>query len=303
MSMDETVVLFLKTLGQERDFSANTVAAYRNDLVQFAGFLRSQHGLNGWHELTDDHLRAYDLHLRERDYAKSTVARKIAALKSFCGFLNEHYGRKLDPARSLSTPRVEKVVPEAITEDEVRLLLSAVDRQRGAGGLRDRAMLRTLYATGMRVSELTALDLGDFDPLSGVIRCGRKPDRLREIPLSAEAIEALASYLGDGRGTLTQGDESALFVNQRGSRLTRQGFWLILKTYAEESNLPEITPHTLRHTFAAHAVGNGAALQEVQQILGHVSIATTQVYQQVAQRVGGALVPSGIPCYDSAGTE
>ena len=303
--MEDTVVLFLKTLGQERDFSANTVAAYRNDLVQFAGYLRERHGLGTWSSLTDDHLRAYDLHLRERDYAKSTVARKIAALKSFCGFLNERYATKLDASRSLSAPRVEKIVPEAITEDEVRVLLSAVDKQRGAGGLRDRAMLRTLYATGMRVSELTALDLADYNPVTGVVRCGRKPDRQREVPLSPEAIEALTCYLGNGREHLTQGDEeTALFVNQRGSRLTRQGFWLILKTYAEESNLPEITPHTLRHTFAAHAVGNGAALQDVQQILGHVSIATTQVYQQVAQRVGGgALVGASAPCYDTAGTE
>src|SRR5579884_2816269 len=283
--MQQLIVHFLETLGHEREFSQNTIAAYRNDLVQFADYLHERFFLDDWHGLADEHLRSYDLHLRERDYAKSTVARKIAALKSFCHFLVDQFGLKLDLAHSLSAPRVDRFVPQAITQHEVRTLLDAVDRQLGPGGLRDRAMLRLLYATGMRVSELTSLDLCDYR-FDGVVCCGRKPDRRREIPLPADAVAAVEDYLRGGREQLIhRHDETALFVNQRGTRLTCQGFWLILKTYAEACNLPEITPHTLRHTFAAHAVGSGAQLQEVQHILGHVSISTTQIYQQVAQKI------------------
>ena len=304
--MHRLIEHFLDSLGQERDFSPNTVAAYRNDLVQFSGYLHQQFGQDDWLALTDDYLRSYDLHLRERQYAKSTVARKIAAIKSFCNYLIDQYGLTINPTTSLSPPRVDKFAPQAITQDEVRALLAAVDRQVGPAGLRDQAMLRVLYSTGMRVSELTALDLDDYE-VGGVVRCGRKPDRQRAVPLSREAIEAVEQYLGVGREMLTQrSDEAALFVNQRGSRLTRQGFWLILKSYAEASNLPDITPHTLRHTFAAHAVGSGTELHEVQHILGHVSISTTQVYQRLAEKVGAgraSFVASASACYDSDASE
>ncbi|HET7036714.1 MAG TPA: tyrosine-type recombinase/integrase [Thermomicrobiaceae bacterium] len=305
--MQEVIVDFLETLGQEREFSPNTIAAYRNDLVQFAQYFGNNCHPADWHALNDDVLRSYDLDLRERDYAKSTVARKLAAIKSFCTYLVEQHGLKLNPTAALSPPRVDKFVPQAITEDEVHALLDVVDRQPGPGGSRDRAMLRLLCATGLRVSELTALDIDDY-LADGLVLCRRNPDRQRTVPLSPDAVDALEDYLRFGRDQLTQQrSEPALFVNQRGTRLTRQGFWLILKSYAEASNLPDITPHTLRHTFAALAVGSGTELHEVQHILGHVSISTTQVYQQVAQQVCGAggrsLVGSVASCYDSRSSE
>jgi integrase/recombinase XerD len=162
--------------------------------------------------------------------------------------------------------------------------------------MRDRAMLETLYSTGMRVSELVALDCGDVDLTSSKMTCAGRTARERMVPLRASAVAAIDRYLADARPILVLRDESALFLNHRGNRLTRQGFWLILKSYADRAEISDITPHTLRHTFATHALRRGADLREVQQLLGHVSISTTQVYRrlatgQSAARGGAASVP------------
>ena len=295
--MHHDVERFLRVLEAERGFSVNTICAYRNDLNQFIAFLADGEAVVvvRWELLTDRDLASYLGHLRERAYASSTVARKKAALKSFFKFLCREGRMRTDPAASMAPPRVDKYVPRAITPREVSRLLR---QPAGSDGepcrpedLRDRAMLETLYATGMRVSELVALDCPDIDLTAACVRCAGRTNRERLAPIGDGAGSALRRYLVEGRPTLGSPDEPALFLNHRGRRLTRQGFWLILKAYAERADIGDITPHTLRHTFATHAIGRGADLREVQHLLGHVSISTTQVYRRLA---GPPAEPAGI---------
>jgi len=307
--MESDVERFLRVLEAEKGFSVNTVFAYRNDLTQFLAYLghsqapdsatdagqvsaAEEHGMTAhpvgaWGELTDEHFTLYLLHLRSRDYAASTVARKTAAIKSFCHFLLDEGLMRGDPAGKMASPKVDKYTPRAISPTEVTRLLEQPGREDANGtprpeAIRDRAMLETLYATGMRVSELVALDVEDVDLESTQIRCAGRAGRERNVPVTVRAREAIERYLRDSRPKITPVDAPALFLNHRGSRLTRQGFWLILKSYALQAGIADITPHTLRHTFATHALGRGTDLREVQRMLGHVSISTTQVYRRVA---------------------
>lgn len=217
-------------------------------------------------------------------------------MKSFFHFLTETGAMSGDPSARLTSPKVDKYVPRAITPDEVERLLAQPAKASGAEALRDRAMLETLYSTGVRVSELVALDLENVELVQERVRCFGKGGRERLIPLKPSAVRALRDYLSRGRGRIArESADQALFLNHRGQRLTRQGFWLILKGYARLAGIYDITPHTLRHSFAAHELHKGAELRSVQQILGHVSISTTQVYQQLANgssRGNGAVLVS-----------
>lgn len=288
--MEDQIERFLSSLQAERGFSQNTVSAYRNDLRQFVAYLSAPpetdhiEGISTWERLANEHLSAYSIHLRERTYAPSTVARKTAAMKSFSAFLWREGMLQQELGSALSTPKVDKYLPKAISQDDVERLLAEPLRETPdkPESIRDRAMLEVLYATGMRVSELVSLDLNDIDPAEGTIRCQGKAGRSRKVPLGNRAIEATQTYLDAARDRLTRMDTAPLFVNHRGGRLTRQGFWLILKSYADRAGIEGITPHTLRHSFATHALHKGAELKDVQQLLGHVSISTTQVYRQLA---------------------
>jgi integrase/recombinase XerD len=306
--MQKDVERFLQVLEAERGFSVNTIFAYRNDLTQFLTFLAGegnreslddgQLGAAGaasrltpkvqrWDQLTDNDLTNYLLYLRSRKYASSTVARKMAAIKSFFNFLVAEGQLRGDPGARMTAPRVDKYTPRSITRSEVERLLQQPAKEgdsaaRRPEAVRDHAMLETLYATGMRVSELVALDCDDVNLLERHMRCAGRTSRERLVPLRESAIAAIDRYLFQARPLLVLRDENALFLNHRGNRLTRQGFWLILKSYASKAEIADITPHTLRHTFATHALGRGADLREVQQLLGHVSISTTQVYRRMA---------------------
>jgi len=325
--MQQDVERFLQVLEAERGFSVNTIFAYRNDLTQFLGFLRGENIDDGgrdslgavdlevsslgvksspfieqWDQLTDDDLTSYLLYLRSRKYASSTVARKMAAIKSFFNFLTSEGQLRGDPAGRMTSPKVDKYTPRSISQSEVDRLLEQPGKDsdpdsRRPETLRDRAMLETLYATGMRVSELVALDCEDVNFLERQLRCAGRSARERSVPLRDRAITAIDTYMFQGRPMLVLRDETALFLNHRGNRLTRQGFWLILKSYANKAEIADITPHTLRHTFATHALRRGADLREVQQLLGHVSISTTQVYRRMAtgqdDSDGGALLVGG----------
>lgn len=293
-----TVNTFIDELNTERGFSVNTVAAYRNDLSQFAEYLSAPPAedqlapLSLWSGLTADHLGRYLSHMYGKQYAASTVARKTAAIKSFCHYLANSGQLREDPSASLAAPRVNRYVPRAISEQEVDRLLDeprAAAKTRRPEALRDLAMIETLYSSGMRVSELVALEVDDIDFLAHQVACPGKAGRRRQVPLRDQAIEALDDYLKNGRQSIAHTEETALFVNHRGSRLTRQGFWLILKAYAEDAGIENITPHTLRHSFATHALRDGAELRDVQQLLGHVSISTTQVYRLVTVEDGRAV--------------
>jgi integrase/recombinase XerD len=267
-------------MASERGMSANTTAAYRTDLDQLCAYLREQ-ALSSWPAVSHDHVLGFMLFLRERRYANSTVARRTAAIKSFFGYLVAQSIIPSDPTEQIDSPKVDRFPPKAISPHQVDELLELPLRSSSPEGLRDKAMLELLYATGLRVSELVALDLGDLSLEAGTLRCSGKAGRERVLPLGPTAGTSLEEYLDVARTQLTRNSEQpteALFLNHRGKRLTRQGFWLILKGYAEEVGLHDLTPHTLRHSFAAHMLGNGAELREVQERLGHASLSTTQIY-------------------------
>lgn len=310
--MKQQIERFLQVLEAERGFSVNTIFAYRNDLTQFLAFLHGETIGDGgreptdvstdgngssslpfiepvtcWDQLTDQHLTSYLLYLKSRKYASSTVARKMAAIKSFFNYLMSEGEMRGDPAARMTSPKVDKYTPRSISQSEVERLLGQPDIGGNNGAprpeaSRDRAMLETLYSTGMRVSELVALDCEDVDLMAASMRCAGRTSRERQVPLRASAVTAIDHYLSEARPVLVLRDEPALFLNHRGNRLTRQGFWLILKSYANRAEIADITPHTLRHTFATHALRRGADLREVQRLLGHVSISTTQVYRRLA---------------------
>ena len=280
--MNKSVEAFLNYMTVERGVSPNTVAAYRNDLCQLVEFLEDRDsGDNGggWDGLDPQDLASYVLQLHERGYSDTTRARKVASARSLFAFLTEEGIVSKDPTENLSFPRVGRSLPEALTEEEAEALLSAPAGD-APEAIRDRAMLELLYATGMRVTELVSLDLRDIDLDQSFVRCFGKGSKERLIPIHPQAGEAVMAYMEYGRPKLAKKRSGlAAFLNRRGDRLTRQGFWLLLRRLARRAGLQrKITPHTLRHTFATHLLHGGAPLRNVQELLGHASITTTQVY-------------------------
>ncbi|WP_322487547.1 tyrosine recombinase [Chloroflexus sp.] len=282
--MNQYVAQFLAYMADERNMSANTTAAYRTDLDQLCSFLQDR-GIERWADVDAEAMMAFVLNLKEKKYANSTVARRLAAVKSFFAFLRERNLISHDPVEHLDAPRVDRFPPRAISQPQVDELLELPLQNGTPEGLRDKAMLEVLYATGMRVSELVALNVDDVAFDAKTVRCLGRQGRERTVPLSDPAVTALEEYLDIARPQLarqTSSDDEALFLNHRGKRLTRQGFWLILKSYAEQVGMHDLTPHMLRHSFAAHQLRSGVDLRELQERLGHASIATTQIYTHLA---------------------
>jgi len=285
--MDVHIGHFLTFMSVEKGASGNTVAAYKNDLQQFDSFMASING-NGkardWDTTERDVIVDYLLTLRKKNYAEATVARKVAALKSFFQYLQAEGTIRGNPAESLESPRVGRSLPKPLSVTQVDELLEQPLKRNTPEAKRDRAMLELLYAAGLRVSELVSLNVEDLNMSGPYVRCMGKGSKERTIPIHEQAAAAVVAYLDDGRAALVKArKENALFVNRRGERLTRQGFWLILKQYAKEANITSpVTPHTLRHSFATHMLRGGAPLRNVQELLGHANISTTQVYTQVA---------------------
>ncbi len=281
--MRQQVNIFLGYLEMEQGYSSNTREAYRNDLYQITDFLEtgySRGATASWTEVGREALQEYIFHLREKDYSSTTLARKIASVKSFFRFLHQEGLLKDNPATSLASPQMGRGLPKPLGVAEVRCLLEQPAKRHTPDAKRDRAMLELLYATGMRVSELVSMDVENFYPQGGLVRCLGKGSQERLIPIHPQAAEILQEYLSDSRPRLrVSWAEKAMFLNRRGQRLTRQGFWQILKRYAKDSGIKaRITPHVLRHSFATHLLGGGADLRSVQDLLGHQNIATTQVY-------------------------
>lgn len=290
--MDDFISKFLNFLAVEKNASNNTLAAYRNDLSQFEVFVPGvlpAFAREGYGAVRQEDIVAFVAGLRARDYKDATVARKVAAVKSFFGFLVAEAIIPADPTDELKSPQVGKQLPRALSVDEVDDLLEQPSRKSTPEARRDKAMLELLYATGMRVTELVTLNLLstpergpdvalESDPVT--VRCVGKGDRERMLPIPARAADELRQYIFHVRPRLVRNrKEPALFVNRRGERLTRQGFWLILKNYAQAAGLDKtITPHTLRHTYATHMLSGGMPLRNVQDALGHASISTTQIY-------------------------
>src|SRR5438034_2213837 len=265
----------------------NTTAAYRNDLTQFCAYL-NQHGVENWPQVTSEQLAGYLLEMREAQaYRPTTIARKIAAIKAFFRYLRSQEYIAFDPVEKLESPRVPKELPNVLSPEQVNSLFRQVDIATPSGQ-RDLAMLHMLYATGMRVTELISLNMGDFDAAQAMVLCpGRNGRREREriLPIPPIAVEAIKHYLEKARPHLMarHPEEEALFLNHHGERLTRQGFWLIIKGYARQADITEITPHMLRHSFAILMLQGGMELRSVQELLGHAHISTTQVYNQLAR--------------------
>ncbi len=285
--MDQTIKSFLQHLVVEKGFSRNTIEAYRNDLTQFCDFLQRPHnGSSGgeypWPTVDLEILNHYIADLRgPKGYRDTTTARKVASIKSFFGFLSENGLITEDPTDSLGSPRVGRTLPKFLTEEEVSSLLDVAYNAGTAESQRDATILELLYATGLRVGELVSLNIQDIDFQEAYIRCWGKGSKERIVYLYPKALSELQRYLKQTRASMVSArkGQQALFVNHRGERLTRQWVWNILKTYGEKASIGQrITPHTLRHSFATHLLQNGASLRHVQELLGHSSISTTQVY-------------------------
>ena len=282
--MKEEIKSFLNYLTVEKGFSENTTAAYQNDLHQLVGFVGEEAAKSGitpsWAGFNRDGMMSYMLDLKERNYAAATIARKVAAARSFFGFMVAEGIIKADPTENMSSPGVGKALPRPISISQVRSLLEQPARLSTSEARRDKAMLELLYASGMRISELVSLNQGDVDMDGGYVRCFGKGHKERIIPIHEQAARMVREYTEEVRPKLLRNkSEQALFLNPRGERLTRQGFWQKLKEYARTANLDtKISPHTLRHSFATHMLNGGADLRSLQELLGHANISTTQVY-------------------------
>ncbi|MCY4580859.1 MAG: site-specific tyrosine recombinase XerD [Chloroflexi bacterium] len=281
--MQSNVDGFLNYMTVERGISPNTLAAYRSDLTQLVGYLTANH-LNGngsgWGDVDEDMMSKYLLHLHALEYSDTTRARKVASSKSLFGFLLDEGIVSNDPTENISSPRIGRSLPDTLSIEEIENLLVSASQQDTPDSLRDRAMFELIYACGLRVTELVSLNMEDLELEQGSVRCLGKGGKERMIPVHDSAVAVLRRYILDARPSFLKKDsERSLFLNRRGQRLSRQGFWLILKSHAKRAGISKkITPHTLRHSFATHLLQGGAPLRHVQELLGHSSITTTQVY-------------------------
>lgn len=283
--MRDKIEDFLTYISSVKGYSDNTLAAYSNDLIQLADYLaKLSPPVTAWGQVTRNTLINYILHLKERQYTSATVARKVAAVKSFFNFLADEDVVQDNPTENLESPKVRKRLPRILSRRQVEKLLAQPAKRSGAKALRDVALLELLDATGMRVSELVSLDLDDISLEMATVRVRGKGGKERIIPIHRQAVKALRTYLEKGRQAfLKEPEQTALFLNPRGTQLTRQGLWLIIKKYVQQAGIKEdVTPHTLRHSFATHLLEGGATLRDVQELLGHSNISTTQVYTHVS---------------------
>ncbi|MBI3897935.1 MAG: site-specific tyrosine recombinase XerD [Gammaproteobacteria bacterium] len=275
---------FCDVLWLEQGLSRNTIDAYRSDLTGASRFL-SERSSSLSQAMRDD-LVVYLDHRRRIELTKSrTAARLLSTLRRFYRYLLREQLREEDPTALIESPKLERTLPKSLTEEQVERLLAAPD-DTTATGLRDRAMLETLYATGLRVSELVGLTLSQVSLAQGLVRVIGKGDKERLVPLGEEAVAWLHRYTDTARAQLIKKQSTdALFVSPRGGSLTRQAFWHAIKRYARQADIDAklLSPHTLRHAFATHLLDHGADLRVVQMLLGHADLSTTQIYTHVAR--------------------
>jgi integrase/recombinase XerD len=280
---------FLDHITVERGLSKNTVDAYRRDLARYARFLGSR-GIRDARSVDDGTVAGFvaglssSTHHDERPYRATSVVRALSSVRSFHRFLVREGGARVDPASAVVRPRLPRSLPRPLSVEDVGRLLAAPEEGTAVGS-RDRAVLETLYGAGLRVSELVGLDVDDVDLEEGSVRVLGKGSKEREVPLGRFARDAIAAYLVRGRPTLaSSASRSAVFLNHRGGRLTRQSCWRIIGTHVRRAGIRKrVTPHTLRHSFATHLLEGGADVRVVQELLGHASVATTQIYTLVTK--------------------
>lgn len=282
--MNKLVKEFLDYLLIERGLADNTIVSYEKDLQNFLQFL-NKISVKDLEKLEKEHILAYLVHLKKMKRAAATIARRTAALKTFFNFLYQEGYIVNNLGENLEGPKKEKKLPDFLSVKEMDKLL-AIPQLNTVQGVRDKAMLELLYATGMRVSELINLDLHNLNLEMAYVRCWGKGSKERIIPIGSQAVSSLNTYLQWGRNKLLKNPrEQALFLNQHGKRLTRQGFWKILKKYVKLAGIEKkITPHVFRHSFATHLLENGADLRVVQEMLGHADISTTQIYTHLTTK-------------------
>lgn len=263
-----------------RHKSLNTVESYKRDVTQYISYLDGT-GVTDISSTTKTTVLSYLLYLQKEGRASSTVSRTLASLRSYYLFMMKNGVVKSNPTSNLEAPHVEKKIPKILSGEEVELLLEQ-PKNCDNKGIRDKAMLELLYATGIRVSELINLDVSDVNVPMSFVRCkGGKKERI--IPMGHQAKDALENYINNVRKYMVKDEnETALFVNCSGARLSRQGFWKLIKYYQHIAGIEtDITPHTLRHSFAAHLLENGADLHSIQEMMGHADISSTQVYSRM----------------------
>ena len=281
--MADYIAAYQAYLAQEKHASANTLSSYIRDLNQFRIWLLDS-GITDLRKVKKDTINEYLLHMTQIGKSPATVTRSTASIKSFYAYLLQSGAIKANPAKSVAAMKVERKYPEILTNREVELFLEqpkCVDEK----GFRDHAMLELLYATGIRVSELIGLNVEDVNLSAGFIRCTSR-GKERIVPLYHTAVKALEDYVRNIRPRIIADEEEhALFVNMNGERMSRQGFWKIIKYYQEKAEIDkDITPHTLRHSFAVHLLENGADLRSIQEMLGHADISSTQIYTHVVKK-------------------
>jgi integrase/recombinase XerD len=285
--MKEDIKLFLNHLTKEKDYSPNTLAAYNSDLTQLSDFIQEQGSTSGERLqqtlLNKDFMARYMQELNEKKYSVSTIARKVAAAKSFLKFMVEQGKIKPEQAPKLASPQVSKPMPEPLSIAEVRRFLAEPAKSNSMEARRDKTMLELLYATGLRASELMALNVEDINMKDSTIRCVKRDSSFRIIPVDTYVLKMIGEYVREVRQKLLNSEkESALILNMRGERLTRQGFWQIIQGYADKAGLGnKVTPRSLRRSFAMHKLDGGVDLQSVQELLGHAHISTTRAYKDI----------------------
>ncbi|MCI6331283.1 MAG: site-specific tyrosine recombinase XerD [Lachnospiraceae bacterium] len=279
--MEKTLDGFITYLHNVKKKSENTVLSYNRDLTKFIKYLRTNK-ITSLDKVEEKDLEKYIKELNDNGFKSATVSRNIASLKAFFHYLNNEGVLSNDPTKSLKSPKIEKKIPEILTTDEVFALLEQPSGD-SPKEIRDKAMLELLYATGIRVSELINLEASDVNLKTSSILC-RDGSKSRTIPYGKKAKDALTRYLEGAREAIVDNKESTiLFANCSGQKMSRQGFWKLIKHYAKKAGIEsDITPHTLRHSFAAHLVENGADLRSVQEMLGHSDISTTQIYANMS---------------------
>ncbi len=279
--MEKTLDGFITYLHNVKKKSENTVLSYNRDLTKFIKYLRTNK-ITSLDKVEEKDLEKYIKELNDNGFKSATVSRNIASLKAFFHYLNNEGVLSNDPTKSLKSPKIEKKIPEILTTDEVFALLEQPSGD-SPKEIRDKAMLELLYATGIRVSELINLEVSDVNLKTSSILC-RDGSKSRTIPYGKKAKDALTRYLEGSREAIVDNKESTiLFANCSGQKMSRQGFWKLIKHYAKKAGIEsDITPHTLRHSFAAHLVENGADLRSVQEMLGHSDISTTQIYANMS---------------------
>ncbi len=281
--MADHIADYCRYLTEEKHVQKNTLNSYARDLNQFQSWLLDT-GITDLKKVSRDTVSEYLHHMADQGKSPATITRSTASIRSFYNYMMQAGRVKSNPAKAVTTAKVERKCPEILTNREVELFLEQpkCDDEKG---FRDHAMLELLYATGIRVSELIGLDVNDVNLSVGFVRC-RSKEKERIVPLYPAAVKALEDYVRDIRPRLiADEEENALFVNMSGERMSRQGFWKIIKYYQEKAHIEkDITPHTLRHSFAAHLLENGADLRSIQQMLGHSDISSTQVYTQLVKQ-------------------